>query len=43
MSFRENKAQQISMFDSFIGLTQREQKALEKSWAKIFADDVCSV
>ena len=40
MSFRPNNAQQISMFDSFSGLTQREQKALEKSWAKTFADDV---
>ena len=40
MSFRPNNAQQISMFDSFTGLTQREQKALEKSWAKTFADDV---
>ena len=40
MSFRKNSAQQISLFDSFSSLTQREQKVLEKSWAKTFADDV---
>lgn len=40
MSFRENGCQQISFTDSFAGLTAREQKALEKSWAKIFADEI---
>ena len=40
MSFKENSYQQISITDSFSGLTAREQKALEKSWAKIFADEI---
>lgn len=26
--------------DSYFGLTEREKKALERSWAKVFADDV---
>ena len=40
MSFKENNCQQLSFTDSFSGLTVREQKALEKSWAKIFADEI---
>lgn len=40
MSFKENAYQQISIADSFSGLTAREQKALEKLWAKIFADEL---
>ena len=40
MSFKENSYQQISITDSFAGLTAREQKALEKSWAKVFADEI---
>ncbi len=40
MSFKENVYQQISLTDSFSGLTAREQKALENSWAKIFADEI---
>lgn len=40
MSFRENTNQQLSISDSFSGLTAREQKALENSWAKIFADEI---
>ena len=40
MSFKENAYQQMSFTDSFSGLTAREQKALEKSWAKIFADEI---
>lgn len=40
MSFRENSYQQLSFTDSFGGLTSREQKALERSWAKIFAEDI---
>ena len=40
MSFRENNCQQLSITDSFSGLTAREQKALERSWAKIFADEL---
>jgi hypothetical protein len=39
MSFKENSCQQLSFSDSFSDLTAREQKALEKSWAKIFADE----
>lgn len=41
MSCKENSCQQISLTDSFSGLTAREQKALEKSWAKVFADEIC--
>jgi len=40
MSFRENSSQQVSMTDSFATLTDREQKALKNSWAKVFADEV---
>ena len=40
MSFRSNESQQISLFDSFNVLTAREQKVLENSWAKVFADEV---
>lgn len=40
MSFRENSYQQLSINDSFSGLTAREQKALENSWAHIFATQV---
>ena len=40
MSFKENAYQQMSLTDSFSGLTAREQKALEKSWAKVFADEI---
>ena len=40
MSYKENAYQQISFTDSFSGLTAREQKALEKSWAKVFADEI---
>ena len=40
MSFKENACQQISFTDSFSGLTAREQKALENSWAKVFADEI---
>ncbi len=38
--FAENKTdyEQISMFNSMFGLTEREQKFLEKSWAKPFAE-----
>ena len=41
MSFKENTYQQMLFTDSFSGLTAREQKALEKSQAKIFAHIVC--
>ncbi len=40
MSFRTNDSQQISMFDSFNKLTEREQKALVKSWTKVFAEEI---
>ena len=40
MSFRKNSFQQMSLCDSTYGLTEREQKALDRSWAKIFAEDV---
>ncbi len=40
MSFRTNQYQQLSFSDSFSGLTSREQKALERSWAKVFADEI---
>ena len=40
MSFRTNSFQQFSLTDSFQGLTAREQKALNNSWAKVFAEDL---
>lgn len=40
MAFKINDVQQYSLTDSFSGLTSREQKALENSWAKVFADDI---
>lgn len=40
MSFKENSCQKISFSDSFTGLTVREQKVLENSWEKVFADEI---
>ena len=40
MSFRKNDSQQLSLFDSFNVLTAREQKALVRSWAKVFAEEI---
>jgi len=40
MSFVINSNSQLSMDDSTVGLTEREMKFLEKSWAKPFAEDV---
>ena len=40
MAFKTNDCQQLSFNDSFISLTEREKKVLEKSWAKIFADEI---
>ena len=40
MSFKTNDVEQLSFFDSFTNLTSREQKALENSWAKVFAEEV---
>ena len=43
MSFKTNSYQQLSFADSFGGLTSREQRALERSWAKVFAEDIFPV
>ena len=40
MSFKTNETQPISMDDSFLKLTAREQKVLENSWAHIFANEI---
>ena len=40
MSFRANDYQQLSLNDKLMNLTERETKALDKSWAKIFADEI---
>lgn len=42
MSFRLNPAdsQQLSMFDSYVNLTDREKSFLDKSWAKYFAENI---
>ena len=40
MAFKKNTSQQLSLDDSFISLTAREKKALENSWAQIFADEI---
>lgn len=40
MSFKTNDVQQLTLFDSFLNLTPREKKALENSWAKIFAEEI---
>ena len=40
MSFRTNDYQQISLNDKLMNLTEREKKVLDKSWAKIFADEI---
>ena len=40
MSFKVNSNQQISFNDSVFSLTAREKKALDNSWAKIFADEI---
>lgn len=40
MSFKTNDYEQISIEDSFNNLTPREQKALENSWARSFAEDI---
>ncbi len=43
MVFKSNSYQQMTFQDSFYGLTAREQKALENSWAKVFAEDLFPV
>ena len=42
MSFAFNSAteQQLSLWDSYESLTPREKRALEKSWAKVFAEKI---
>ena len=40
MSFSTNPVQQMTLDDSLFSLTARERKALENSWAKIFADEL---
>lgn len=40
MSFRANDCQKLSLNDKLMNLTEREKKALDKSWAKIFADEI---
>lgn len=40
MSFKTNECQQLTLDDSLFSLTDREKRALEKSWAKVFADEI---
>lgn len=40
MSFRANDCQQLSLNDKLMNLTEREKKALDKSWAKIFSVEI---
>jgi hypothetical protein len=40
MSFRANAEQQLTLGDSALQLTERERRALEGSWAKVFGDEV---
>lgn len=40
MSFKANDCEQLSLDDSFMTLTERERNALEKSWAKIFVEEI---
>lgn len=40
MSFKPNDCQQLTFQDSLWGLTDREKRMLEKSWAKPFAEKI---
>ncbi len=40
MSFVANDTEQISFFDSFNTLTEREKRFLNKSWAKYFSENI---
>jgi len=40
MSFAFNSSNQINFYDSVFNLTEREKRFLEKSWAKLFADNI---
>ena len=43
MSFVTNPSQQLTFDDSTYHLTDRERKALDKSWAKPFSEDIFPV
>ncbi len=44
MSFAFNSSNQINFNDSVFNLTEREKRFLEKSWAKLFADNIfCNI
>ncbi len=40
MSFKSNDNQQITLSDAVFGLTDREKRMLEKSWAKPFSEKI---
>lgn len=40
MSFRLNGSSQLSFADTFTNMTSREKRFMEKSWARVFADEV---
>lgn len=40
MSYSTNPCQQITLDDSTFNLTPRERRALDNSWAKVFADEI---
>ena len=40
MSFVKNDAQQMTFDDALWGLTEREKKMLDRSWATQFADHI---
>lgn len=40
MSFKLNQSTQLTFGDAYLSLTDRERKALERSWAKTFAEDI---
>lgn len=40
MSYRPNQSQQLSIFDRSLRLTERGRKCLERSWAKVFSDEI---
>lgn len=40
MSFKENDCQQLTLNDAVWGLTERENRMLQKSWATHFADKI---
>jgi hypothetical protein len=39
-SFNNSQEQQLSLWDSYELLTEREKRFLDKSWAKVFAEKV---